>query len=131
MIGLDTNVLVRYIAQDDARQSLRATALIESFSNANRGFVSLVAIVELVWVMDRSYRATKGEIVAIIGTLLRIQTIVVENAEVIQQAVHLYATSTADFADCLIERSAHQAQCSETVTFDRKAAKIAGMHLLV
>lgn len=131
MIGLDTNILVRYIAQDDAIQSPKATALIEQLSDAGPGFISLVTIVELVWVMQGCYAATKAETAAVLDRLLRVRTLCVENAEVVLRALRLYTQSNADFADCLIERSAHHANCARTMTFDQKAAKTAGMHLLV
>jgi predicted nucleic-acid-binding protein len=130
VIGLDTNILVRYIAQDDAIQSPKATALIEQLSDDEPGFIALVSIVELVWVMQSCYAATKPETVAILDKLLKIRTLCVENADVVFNAVRCYARSNADFADCLIERSAHRANCSHTVTFDEKAAKSAGMQLL-
>lgn len=130
MIGLDTNVLVRYIAQDEAKQAARATELIESLSSDNPGFVCLVSVVELVWVMQACYAASKEEIVAILGKLLRIQAIQIENSEVVLGALGVYAKSTADFADCLIERSAHNANCVDTMTFDVKSAKSAGMKLI-
>jgi predicted nucleic-acid-binding protein len=130
MIGLDTNVLVRYVAQDDPKQSPKATALIESLSDTDPGFISLVAVVELVWVMQGCYQATKDEVVAILEKLLRVRTFKVENAEIVLRALHVYARSNADFADCLIERSADAANCMHTMTFDSKAAKNAGMRLI-
>ena len=130
MIGLDTNILVRYIAQDDAIQTPKATALIEGLSDTEPGFISLVAIVELVWVMQGCYAATKAETVAVLDRLLRVRTLCVENADVVMNALRGYSQSNADFADCLIERSAHRANCARTMTFDGKAAKTAGMHLL-
>lgn len=130
MIGLDTNVLVRYIAQDDPKQSPKATALIESLSDADPGFVSLVALVELVWVMQGCYQASKDETVSILEKLLRVGSFKVENAEIVLRALHVYAHSNADFADCLIERSAAYASCRQTMTFDSKAAKSAGMQLI-
>ncbi|NMM26332.1 MAG: type II toxin-antitoxin system VapC family toxin [Glaciimonas sp.] len=130
MIGLDTNVLVRYIAQDDLKQSLRATILINGLSNEAPGFITLVSLVELVWVMQSCYNASKPEIVAILEMLLRTQELVVENAETAIRALHVFAGSKADFADCLIERSAHKAGCEYTVTFDGGAAKAAGMQLV-
>ena len=130
MIGLDTNILVRYIAQDDPIQSPKATALIENLSGDESGFISLVAIVELVWVMERCYAATKVEVIAILDKLLRVRELCVENADVVFNAVRSYARSNADFADCLIERSGHRANCKHTITFDAKAAKTAGMKLL-
>jgi predicted nucleic-acid-binding protein len=130
LIGLDTNILVRYIAQDDAIQSPKATALIEQLSEDEPGFIALVSIVELVWVMQSCYAATKAEIVAVLDKLLKVRTFCVENADVVFNAVRGYARSNADFADCLIERSGHRANCSHTMTFDEKAAKAAGMRLL-
>ena len=130
MIGLDTNVLVRYIAQDDAIQTPKATALIEGLTEAEPGFIPLVSIVELVWVMQGCYAATKAETVAVLERLLRVRTLCVENADIVLSALRNYSKSNADFADCLIERSAHRANCVRTITFDGKAAKTAGMHLL-
>lgn len=130
MIGLDTNVLVRFIAQDDVRQSPVATALIEKLDSQTPGFVTLVSLVELVWVMQSCYSATKPEIVAILDKLLRTQELVIENAETVFKAINLFSISKADFADCLIERSANAAGCTHTVTFDASAAKSAGMQRL-
>ena len=130
MISLDTNVLVRYIAQDDPKQSARATAVIDALSNEEPGFITLVSLVELVWVMQGCYNATKPEIAAILEMLLRTQELVVENAETAIKALTIFAGSKADFSDCLIERSANKAGCEYTVTFDGNAAKIAGMRLV-
>jgi len=130
MIGLDTNVLVRYIAQDDPKQSARATAVINTLSNEEPGFITLVSLVELVWVMQGCYNATKPEIAAILEMLLRTQELVVENAETAIKALNIFAGSKADFSDCLIERSANKAGCEYTVTFDGNAAKTSGMRLV-
>ncbi len=130
MIGLDTNILVRYIAQDDAIQSPRATQLIEQLSNGEPGFIALVSIVELVWVMQGCYAANKAETIAVLDQFLKVRTLCVENADVVFNALRSYERSNADFADCLIERSAHRAKCTHTMTFDEKAAKTAGMQLL-
>ncbi len=115
MIGLDTNILVRYIAQDDAEQSLKATQLIEWLSAEAPGFVRLVSVVELVWLMLGCYKATKTECVAILQTLLRTSEILLENA---------------DFADCLIVSCAKNAKCTNVMTFDKNAANAAGMLLI-
>jgi len=130
MIGLDTNVLVRYIAQDDPIQSKKATALIESLTADSPGYVTLVALVEVVWVLGRAYGADRSEIALVVETLLRTKELVVEAADTVWKALRLYAGSSADFADCLIERACHEAQCEYTATFDTKAAKIAGMRLV-
>ena len=130
MIGLDTNVLVRYIVQDEPAQARKATALIESLTDENPGFISLVALVELVWVIQGCYAAAKDDTLALLDKLLRLRTLRLENTEVVARAVRAYAASAADFADCLIECSGSQAQCSHTATFDRNASKTAGMQLI-
>jgi len=130
MIGLDTNVLVRYLAQDDAAQSEKANRLVESLSRKEAGFISLVVLVEMVWVIQGAYAASKMETVAIIHQLLQVDAFMVENREIVVQAVQLYEKSGADFADCLIARCAHHAGCSKIFTFDKKAAKTTGMTLL-
>ena len=130
VIGIDTNILVRFLVRDDPGQSLRARNLMQSFSADEPGFIALAALVELVWVMQRSYGTPKEETIAFVEHFLRAEEMVVENAAVVWQAVHAYARSNADFTDCLIERSANQARCTRTLTLDAKAAKTAGMRLL-
>ncbi len=130
MIGLDTNVLVRYIAQDDSKQSPKATRLIEALTVDAPGYVSIVSVVELVWVLMGCYALTRSEICEVLETLLRTKEIIVANADTIWKAVRLFKEGKADFADCLIERSANEAGCSHTTTFDRDAAKHCGMQLI-
>lgn len=130
MIGLDTNILVRYIAQDDAAQAKKANTLIESLSPESPGFIALVSVVELVWVLEGCYNSNKKDIVIVLDTLLRTRGLVIEQADTVWQALRRFADANTDFADCLIERCHHIAGCSHTATFDRKAAKSAGMQLL-
>ena len=130
MIGLDTNVLVRYVTQDDPVQSAQACELIESLTTASPGFVSMVSIVELVWVLQSCYQSAKSDVVTVLETLLRTRELTVEHAEVIWQALRKFVANKADFADCLIERCAHAAGCEYIATFDLNAAKAAGMKRL-
>ncbi|SHE58704.1 Predicted nucleic-acid-binding protein, contains PIN domain [Modicisalibacter ilicicola DSM 19980] len=130
MIGLDTNVVVRYVAQDDPQQSPKATAMIESLSADEPGFITMVSMVELVWVLQSCYQATKEEVVGVLETILRTRELVVEQAEIVWQALRCFDGAKADFADCLIERCASAAGCSHMVTFDKQAAKAAGMRQL-
>ena len=130
MIGLDTNVLVRYIAQDDPKQSPKAAALIESLSPESPGYVTIVSVVELVWVMQACYAMGREGIVAALAQILRTKEIVVENADVVWRAIRSFDGGDADFADCLIERSASNAGCAAVYTFDRAAAKSGGMKLI-
>ncbi len=130
MIGLDTNVLVRYIMQDDVRQAELATELMESLTVDELGFVPLVALIELVWVLSSSFDLARSQVVQALETLLQTKEIQVENAEVVWRAVRLYRASAADFADCLIERSAAAAGCSRTMSFDHGAVKNCSMALV-
>lgn len=130
MIGIDTNVLVRYIAQDDPGQSKRASRLIEEeCSAAISGFISLVVLVELVWVSESCYGAGRSEVAEMVRRILSIRQLVVQDTEIAWKALRLFESSKADFADCLVERMAAAAGCSTVMTFDKLAAK-AGMTLL-
>ncbi len=130
MIGLDTNVLVRYIMQDDARQSAKATALIESLDTDRPGFVTLVSIIELYWVLTSCYHLTNEQVKQALEALLRTRQIVVDRSDQVLRALRVFDAGKADFADCLIERTAASAGCKNTMTFDVKAAKHAGMALI-
>ena len=133
MTGLDTNVLVRYIMQDDAKQSLKASKLIESLTPEAPGFVATVAVVELAWVLSTSYGLSRLQVAQAFETLLRTKELVVERADQVIKALRVFKSTSADFADfadCLIERSAAGAGCDRTMTFDIAAAKLAGMTLV-
>jgi len=124
MIGLDTNILARYFAQDDEAQSRAATTVIENLTEHSPGFVSTTALAELAWVLERRYGVDKPALVRIYDTLCKSREIAVENAPLVQQALRLFAHNNASFADCLIERAGNAAGCEYTLTFDRKAAAV-------
>ena len=130
MIGLDTNVLVRYIMQDDAKQSPKATKFMESLTAGAPGFVSLISMVELGWVLSFSYGLTRDQLAQALDALLRTKEIVIDRADVVLKALRVFNAGSADFADCLIERTGVAAGCDGTVTFDIGAAKTAGMTLI-
>jgi predicted nucleic-acid-binding protein len=130
MIGLDTNVLVRYIMQDDAKQSPKATKLIEALSEPDHGYITIVSVIELVWVLSSCYDLSREQVAQALDAVLRAKQFVVEQADQVLRALRVFKTSKADFADCLIERSAAHAGCKMTVTFDIGAAKHAGMSLV-
>ena len=135
MIGLDTNVLARYLAQDDARQSAAATRLIEKeLSIASPGFVSLVVIAELCWVLNRLYSATMDELVTMLEDLLRTPQFQIEQREIVQAAIQRFKQSSSrksGLTDSLIAQIAVGAGCTHTVSFDKAAVRSAGMTLLV
>jgi predicted nucleic-acid-binding protein len=123
MIGLDTNVLVRYFAQDDPVQSPRAVELIEDrLDEDDPGFVSIVAIVEMAWVLERSYGLADQEVAAVIERLLQAPSFVVENELEVFTALTALKEGRGDFADLVLGELGHSAGCSVTYTFDRKAS---------
>ena len=130
MTGLDTNVLVRYVMQDDPAQSPRASTLMKSLTVDEPGYLALVTVVEFVWVLGGSYGLGRAEIAEALEAVLRTKELVVEQAGIVWKALRAYRSSKADFADCLIARGAEAAGCERTVTFDRGASKHAGMELL-
>lgn len=130
MIGLDTNVLVRYIMQDDLDQSALATQLIESLDNDHPGYITQVSVVELYWVLTSAYRLTKPQAAQALDAILRTKQFVVERADQLVRALRVFAQGKADLPDCLIERAATAAGCTQTMTFDAGAAKHAGMTLI-
>ena len=130
MIGIDTNVVVRYLTKDDPIQTTLAVKTIRSLTPDEPGFISLVTIAELTWVLETCYRFDKVELVEVLDTLVASQEVKLERAEVVSQALRMFAAGTADFSDYLIERSGHAAGCMYTFTFDQEAASSAGMRLL-
>lgn len=129
MIGLDTNVLVRFLTHDDAAQTPTAIRLMRSLSPASPGFVSLAVIAELSWVLGSLYNFEKSEIELVLENLLRSDALLVEKSEIVWQALRKFKTGNAGFPDCLIERCGHAAECIYTATFDKRAVAT-GMRLL-
>lgn len=130
MIGLDTNVLIRYLTQDDPDQAARATRVVEQELKVDSpGFIGLVVLAETAWVLQRLYSATFDEIHETVTDLLGSRTIVVENRDVVARALALSKQSSCGFADAIIAASALTASCDKVVTFDRGAVR-AGMTLV-
>jgi predicted nucleic-acid-binding protein len=127
MIGLDTNVLVRYLTQDDPVQSAKATELIEHrLSERDPGFISIVAMSETVWVLERAYRLSDEEIAATIERTLQADVLVVECEQQVFAAMIALKEGIGSFADALISALGTKAGCSATVTLDRKALRLPG-----
>ncbi|MCW5734632.1 MAG: type II toxin-antitoxin system VapC family toxin [Enhydrobacter sp.] len=131
MIGLDTNVLIRHITQDDPVQSPRASALIEGrLTEDEPGFISVVTLAETAWVLDRSYEYSSMEIATAIGGFLQTTTFVVENEVEVFFAMTALKQGRAGFTDALIAALGTRAGCSTTMTFDREAARPPGFSLV-
>ena len=124
MIGIDTNVLVRYIVQDDPKQSRIATKLIEtSLSATNKGFISSVVLCEVVWVLKRLYRQPKDRLVLVVKTILEAEAFEVEHRDCAWRAYYDSDEGAADFSDYYLARINKTYGASFTVTFDEKAQK--------
>ena len=127
MIGLDTNVLVRYLAQDDPVQSPKATELIEQrLTESEPGFISVVAMAETAWVLERAYGLADAEIAAAIERVLQIDVLQVESEQEIFSAMIVLKEGRGSFADALIGALGDKAGCSRTLTFDLKALRLPG-----
>jgi predicted nucleic-acid-binding protein len=130
MIGLDSNVLVRYLTQDDPSQSARAAEIIERrLTEDNPGFVSIVATAEIVWLLDRVYRFKPGEIAGAIERMLQADVLVVEHEQEVFTAMIAFRRGQGSFADALIAELGRRAGCGHTLTFDRKAPRLDGFRL--
>lgn len=131
MIGLDTNILVRYLTQDDPVQSAKATEILERrLTPKNQGFVSVVAIVETVWVLDRAYDLTAQEIATAIERLLQVEVLAIQNEQEVFTAMVALKQGRGLFADALIAELGAQAGCARTLTFDQKAIRLPGFELV-
>lgn len=130
MIGLDTNVLLRFFAQDDPHQSPLADATMASLTADDPGWVGLATVLEFVWAMSRKMRVAKPVVCNALERLLLLESVVLEQNTIVATATRQFRSTRADFADCLIAASARAAGCSRTVTFDNIAARDAGMELI-
>lgn len=131
MIGLDTNVVIRYLVQDDATQARKANQLMEqALTPEAPGFINLTTLCEIVWVLKRNYRMNKVAQIGIIDGLLTTKQLLVEDVAVAWKALRAYEAGNADFSDAVIAFANLSHGCDETVTFDKQAAKLGGMRLL-
>jgi predicted nucleic-acid-binding protein len=125
VIGVDTNILVRYLVQDDPLQSPRATKIVEErFTRDEPGYISLVTLVETLWVLERPYGLSPTALADAVDLLLSMETLVIQNEREVFIATHALRSGTASFSDALIGALGAWAGCSTTVTFDRKAARL-------
>ena len=131
MIGLDTNVVVRFLVQDDQVQSAIANRFMSRLGREKPGFISSVVLAEITWVLSRAYKSSREDIARAVEGLLRSAELIVENADAAYRALAIYqASPSAEFADALIAETTSLAGAAETVTFDKNAASSLGMRLL-
>jgi len=130
MIALDTNVLVRFLTQDDDAQFQVAAGLIEGCTRDVPGYVCREVMIELVWVLERAYKYSREEIAEALLSIVTASQLSVENAQDIASVVNLYRKEGYDFADLMIRQAANRSGASVLKTFDLKLAKLAGVELL-
>ncbi|WP_322937419.1 PIN domain-containing protein [Nocardioides bizhenqiangii] len=129
MIGIDTNVLVRYVVRDDEPQYAVAAEALESLTETSPGFIAQVVLAELYWVLARSYRYPAATCLAVIRSLVATASLEFDDAEGVVRALEL-AEAGADFGDALIQGAMELFGVVETVTFDRGAARGLGWRVL-
>ena len=127
MIGIDTNVLVRFLVRDDQAQFERARRLIKRETQSGEPvLISLVVLLETEWVLRSRYGLAKTEILTTFSALLDTVELQFEDAPSIEQALYSWKDSVAEFADCLIDARHRALGCRATATFDSGALKLAG-----
>jgi predicted nucleic-acid-binding protein len=125
MIGLDTNVLLRYLLQDDPKQTRQANLIFDQqLSEQNPGFISLVAVLEIVWVMRSLLKQTSSQIASHLENLLAADILEVQNEQQVFDAAFALKHGAGDFEDALIGALNAWGGCSHTLTFDRKAGRL-------
>jgi len=129
VIGLDTNVIVRYLVQDEPDQSSTASAVIDALTAEDPGFLSLVTLVELYWVLRRAYRISTARCAELIEGLLNARELRIDQESVVRASLAA-RLGGVDFADAVIAELGRVAGCDHTVTFDRRAAQSNQMRLL-
>lgn len=130
MIALDTNVLVRYLVDDDAEQARAARKLLEGLAAERPAFICREVMIELVWVLQRAYRLPRDRIAAVLEGLIATEGIDVEAANDVARAASRYRHGEAGFADLMIASAAGRSGASPFYTFDKQCARVEGAVLL-
>ncbi len=128
MIGLDTNVVVRYLTQDDPLQCRAVNELFERAARKEEPMfrINAIVIAEVVWVLDSVYEYSRGDIAHALTLLLTVRQLEVEVRQTVKAALDAYAAGGADFADYMIGMLNRAAGCETTLTFDKRAAVVSG-----
>jgi len=127
MLGIDTNVLVRFLVQDDEVQFDRARKLIKrEVAAGRRVYINHLVLMETEWVLRSRYAVSKDRIIEVLSGLLESVDVQFEDEAVIEEAIFNWKEASADFADCLIGAKNRRTGCTATATFDNKASKLPG-----
>ena len=130
MIGVDTNVLVRYLVRDDAEQASAVRVLLEALTPEVPGFICREVAVELVWVLDRAYGFSRVQISDVLVELITTDSLVVEAADDMARAAFGFRQGGPDFSDLMILAAAEREGARPLHTFDRRLAQVEGATLV-
>lgn len=130
MIAIDTNVLLRYLVEDDVRQAAAARKLLDGLSVERPAFICREVMIETVWVLERSYRFAREQIAGVLADLVMAETLVVEAADAVSRSAARYRQSNAGFADLMIAEAADRVEAWPLFTFDRRLAREEGVVLV-
>ena len=130
MIGLDTNILVRYITQDEPAQAEWVNRFMDQLTEQEPAVISHIVLCELAWVLSRAYHYSRQQVAEVLHSILTCREFMVESAELAILAWQDYLQGNADFSDYLLSRVHQRLGASYTITFDRKAAHSAQFRLL-
>ena len=130
MIGLDTNVLARYFTRDDEKQAAKASRLIGRCSAENPGYINLIVLAELFWLLDRRYKYQRDQQIALLQNMLQLDDLIIEASDDVYIALKQLGTNNVQLADCLIAARNQRAGCDSSYTFDKSASKMSGFELI-
>ena len=127
MLGIDANVLIRFLVRDDEAQFDKARKLIKrEVAAGRRVFVNQLVLLEAEWVLRSRYAVPKNQIIEAISSLLDATDIQFEDEPTIEEALFIWKDAAADFTDCLIGAKNRRLGCRATASFDLKASKLPG-----
>ena len=131
MVGLDTNVILRYLLQDDPKQTTLANHIVDQvLSDRNPGFISVVTVLEMVWVLRSLLKQTPAEIATHLEHLLAADSFEVQNGQQVFEAAFALKRGTGEFEDALIGALNAWAGCAHTLTFDKRALRMPYFQLI-
>jgi len=125
MVGLDTNIVVRFVMQDDARQAVVANRIFnEEISPVSKGYIASIVLCEAVWVLVRSFKLNRRNIATAVETLLQASSLEIEHRQCAWDALRDFKNNSADYSDCLLARVNRQNGAPSTLTFDQDASQL-------
>lgn len=124
MKGLDTNILVRFLVNDDPAQSKVVYNLFQTAEKENFSFfIPQLVLLELLWVLNSVYEIDRNDCLLSLQHLVLIPILKFENLSALNYFINEAKKTKQDLPDLLIAITAHDLDCEKVLTFDKKAAK--------